>query len=111
MAAPKPQVLLLCKIPWPTVKIVPLHVKFQDTEDIEEYKTLQDNDDQMDDCSEEQFKAPSENKNIYEGMPPVAVLTSMDIHSTSLKTRSEEGDFHVGRHRHSLRILTREYIK
>ena len=65
----------------------------------------------MDDFSKEQSKAPSENKNIYKDMPPIAVPTSTDVHSTSLDTTSEEGDFHVVRHCHSLCTLTRKDIK
>ena len=85
-----------------------MHVKFQEPQ---AEHLSEDSDDHMEDCSEEQGQERLEKENNDNNTPPDATRNSMDAHSTSPDTTSEEGDFRVVRHSRAVRALTRKDIK
>lgn len=68
-------------MPHSTVKTVPLHVKFQETKDTYEHEVLNDNDD-LEDCFEEQSKAPSHREDNDTNTSPIAVPTFVDVRTS-----------------------------
>ena len=109
--AHKPQAELPCKTSRSAVKPVLLRVQFQDTDDTEEKDASDDKDDEVVDVSEEQSSATSAKEYSDDDTPPVSAPKSVDIHCTSRDTTSEEGDFRVVKHHHSVPTITRAMVE